>query len=84
MVPGEHHYRVLRGTSLVYSGLRETYIDTDPGTGTKVYKLQLRTAHPGNSTQARPQAAAARQQHRLQAADAILELPAAPETPTTR
>ena len=52
VVPGEHHYRVLRGTTVVYSGLRETYIDTDPGTGTKVYKLQLRTEHPGNSTQA--------------------------------
>jgi hypothetical protein len=52
VVPAEHHYRVLRGTSLVYDGLRDSYVDLDPGTGSKVYKLQMRTENPGTSTQA--------------------------------
>lgn len=48
-IDAEHEYRLLRGSTVVHAGTRETFVDIPAtGTGSRTYTLQMRTSEPGS------------------------------------
>jgi hypothetical protein len=47
--PAQHVYRVMRDSTEVFRGLKTNFVDTIAGSGSRSYKLQIKTSDPNSS-----------------------------------